>query len=230
MSLCIHATGSCCTRVFCDVIMMASSYGSIFRVTGPLCGEFTGHRWILLTKASDAELGCFWMPACCTQVLMYSIKNWNSCCVEFIKGKHKKNAFTIHLYQISILRCRWWLKCVLVKTLIYTVNRLIADEGRSKCISGHDTDTATQVYSDFCTKRFETDMFHSIAVCMIMVLSVCSPFENLHTTISKEYYAYLKALGQFCQEYPYYMSHLSQNGPVVTKTISGFHSYTMGSW
>ena len=27
-----------------------------FRVTGPLCGEFTGHRWIPLTKAGDAEL------------------------------------------------------------------------------------------------------------------------------------------------------------------------------
>ena len=32
---------------------------TFFRVTGPLCGEFTGHRWIPLTKASDAELGCF---------------------------------------------------------------------------------------------------------------------------------------------------------------------------
>ena len=29
------------------------SNGNIFRVTGPLCREFTGHRWI--TKASDAE-------------------------------------------------------------------------------------------------------------------------------------------------------------------------------
>ena len=27
--------------------------------TGPLCGEFTGHRWIPLTKASDAELRRF---------------------------------------------------------------------------------------------------------------------------------------------------------------------------
>ena len=26
---------------------------------GPLCGEFTGHRWIPLTKASDVELWCF---------------------------------------------------------------------------------------------------------------------------------------------------------------------------
>ena len=33
--------------------------GNIFRVTGPLCGEFIGHRWSPLTKASDAELWCF---------------------------------------------------------------------------------------------------------------------------------------------------------------------------
>ena len=42
-----------------DFIMMTSSNGNIFRVTGPLCGEFTGHRLIPLTKASDAELWCF---------------------------------------------------------------------------------------------------------------------------------------------------------------------------
>ena len=39
--------------------MRTSSNGNIFRVTGPLCGEFTGHRWIPLTKASEAELWCF---------------------------------------------------------------------------------------------------------------------------------------------------------------------------
>ena len=39
--------------------MMTSSNGSIFRVTGHLCGEFTGPRWIPHTKASDAELWCF---------------------------------------------------------------------------------------------------------------------------------------------------------------------------
>ena len=38
--------------------MMTSSNGIIFRVTGPLCGEFTGHRWSPLTKASGAELWC----------------------------------------------------------------------------------------------------------------------------------------------------------------------------
>ena len=42
---------------------MTSSNGNIFRVTGPLCGEFTGHRWIPLTKASDTELRCFFWSA-----------------------------------------------------------------------------------------------------------------------------------------------------------------------
>ena len=40
-------------------LMMTSSNGNIFRVTGPLCGEFTGPRWIPRTKASDAVLWCF---------------------------------------------------------------------------------------------------------------------------------------------------------------------------
>ena len=40
-------------------LMMTSSNGNIFRVTGHLCGEFTGPRWIPNTKASDAELWCF---------------------------------------------------------------------------------------------------------------------------------------------------------------------------
>ena len=38
---------------------MTSSNGNSFRITGPLWGESTGHRWIPLTKASDAELWSF---------------------------------------------------------------------------------------------------------------------------------------------------------------------------
>ena len=38
---------------------MTSSNGNIFRVTGLLCGEFAGHRWIPFTTASDAELWFF---------------------------------------------------------------------------------------------------------------------------------------------------------------------------
>ena len=39
--------------------MMMPSSGIVFRVTGPWCGEFTAHRWIPITKASDSELWCF---------------------------------------------------------------------------------------------------------------------------------------------------------------------------
>ena len=44
---------------YCTLCMMTSSNGNIFRVKSPLCGDFTGDRWILSTKASDAELWCF---------------------------------------------------------------------------------------------------------------------------------------------------------------------------
>ena len=40
-------------------LMMTSSKGNIFRVTGHVCGEFTGPRRIPRTKASDAELWYF---------------------------------------------------------------------------------------------------------------------------------------------------------------------------
>ena len=48
------------TTIFLDEIlnMIASSNGNIFRVTGHLCGELTGPRWIPHTKASDVELWC----------------------------------------------------------------------------------------------------------------------------------------------------------------------------
>ena len=45
------------------IFMKTSSNGNIFRVTGHLCGEFTGPRWIPHTKASDAELWCFFWSA-----------------------------------------------------------------------------------------------------------------------------------------------------------------------
>ena len=40
-------------------LTMTSSNGDILRDNGPLWGESTGHRWIPLTKASDAGLWFF---------------------------------------------------------------------------------------------------------------------------------------------------------------------------
>ena len=42
--------------------MMTSSNGNIFRVTGLLCGEFTGLRGIPRAKASDAVFDVFFDP------------------------------------------------------------------------------------------------------------------------------------------------------------------------
>ena len=60
MYLAVPDTCDCITiKIIYVLIMITSSNGNIFRVTGHLCGEFTGHRWIPQTKTSDAELWCF---------------------------------------------------------------------------------------------------------------------------------------------------------------------------
>ena len=58
MNIVIKYTVSC-LYVATAQCMLTSSNGNIFRFTGPWCGEFTNHRWIPLTKASDVELWCF---------------------------------------------------------------------------------------------------------------------------------------------------------------------------
>ena len=48
-----------CWWIRVGVPMNTSSNGTIVRVTGPLWGESTGHRWTPFTKASDVEFWCF---------------------------------------------------------------------------------------------------------------------------------------------------------------------------
>ena len=55
-------------------VMVTSSNGNIFHVTGPLWGESTGHRWIPLTKAGDAELWCFLWSAPPEQTVQQAIE------------------------------------------------------------------------------------------------------------------------------------------------------------
>ena len=76
-------------------VMMTTSNGHIFRITGPLCGEFTGHRWIPLTKAIDAELWCFlWL--CKIEVHCRPIR-WNIVSLE-----------RYFSFQVTLLIIRWW--------------------------------------------------------------------------------------------------------------------------
>ena len=57
--------------------MMTSSNGHIFLVTGPLCEEFTDHRWIPLTKANNAELLCFLWSAPTAEQTMETPVIWD---------------------------------------------------------------------------------------------------------------------------------------------------------
>ena len=62
-----------CNQLMIYHFMMTSSNGNIFRVTGHLCGEFTGLRWIPRTKASDAEL---WYFLWCARLSKHS-RGWS---------------------------------------------------------------------------------------------------------------------------------------------------------
>ena len=75
------------------LIMMTSSTGNIFRVTGPLCGEFNGHRWIPHTKAIDGALMfsliCAWKKRLSKQSWSWWIETpsrslWRHCNVRFL--------------------------------------------------------------------------------------------------------------------------------------------------
>ena len=60
--------------------MITSSNANIFRVTGPLWGESTCHRWIPLTKASDAVLWYFlWSrPEQTSEQTIETLVIWNA--------------------------------------------------------------------------------------------------------------------------------------------------------
>ena len=66
---------------------MTSSDGSIFGVTGPFWGESTSHRWMPLTKVSDAELWCFLWSApkqATEQTIEPSHSLWRHCNAKWV--------------------------------------------------------------------------------------------------------------------------------------------------
>ena len=75
--------------------MMTSSNENLIRVTGLLCEEFTVHRWIPFTKASDAELWCFLWSA-------PRINGW--------VNKHEAGDLRRHddHYDITVMKCKDW--------------------------------------------------------------------------------------------------------------------------
>ena len=86
---------------------MTSSNRNNFRVTGPLWGESTGHRWIPLTKASDTELWCFFFISAWTNGWA---NNWYA---GDLRRHHVHYDVTVMSWSMSfglrVLSKAWWL-------------------------------------------------------------------------------------------------------------------------
>ena len=63
-------------------VMMTSSNGNIFRVTGPLCGEFTGNRWIPPIKGQ-------WSGALMFSLICTWINGWVNICEACDLRRHR---------------------------------------------------------------------------------------------------------------------------------------------
>ena len=102
--------------------IMTSSNGNIFRVTGHLCGEFTGHRWIPRTKASDVELWwflwsapwfsrqswCWWFETPSRSIWRHcNVTSWNysdvlrTSCLKLLTDRPMYNCFTLFSLKIN---------------------------------------------------------------------------------------------------------------------------------
>ena len=73
--------------------MMMASNGNIFHVTGPLCREFTGPRWIPCTKASDTEPWC---------LISAWINGWVNNCEAGDLRHHRTH------HDVTVMVCHTW--------------------------------------------------------------------------------------------------------------------------
>ena len=95
--------------------MMMISNGNIFRVTGLLCGEFTSHRWIPLTKASDAELWYFFYLRLNQQLSKQWKRKWfHSRASEHIKYEYHLCNKVAHL-SCCVACAKLWPDCMITR-------------------------------------------------------------------------------------------------------------------
>ena len=81
---------------------MTSSNRNIICVTGPLCGEFIGHRWISFTTASDAEFWCF-LRSGPEQTIW--VNNWDAGDSRHHRAHYDFTVMFLPIPKLSILFC-----------------------------------------------------------------------------------------------------------------------------
>ena len=102
--------------------MMTSSNENIFRVTGPLYGEFTGHRWIPLTKASDQRFDVFFDLRLNKRFSKQLRRRWFETSSRSLRVTVMKSSKTVHTYQDAM--CAYtdqWLKTGVIDALFVIV-------------------------------------------------------------------------------------------------------------
>ena len=90
---------------------MTSSNGNVFRVTGPLCGEFTGHRWIPLSKASDAELWCSLWSA---PWINSWVNNGEAGDLRHHRAHYDVNVMYVFVFHYNIISRKVWILTIVV--------------------------------------------------------------------------------------------------------------------
>ena len=121
---------------------MTSSKGNVFRVTGPLCGESTGHRWIPLSKASGAalvfSLMCAWTNGWANnRDAGLSEKQWRSLITVMTTGgggeweENSLNAFIVNLY-LENWPC--WNSIALIVSFFPAATRLLVNYSDVTCV------------------------------------------------------------------------------------------------
>ena len=97
-----------------SLVMMTSSNSNIFRVTGLLWGESTGHRWIPLTKAVTRSFDVFFNLRLNKRLSKQSRRRW------FETPWHSLWRHSIGPSPVSTMYwcALWWLPCIFQMPLI----------------------------------------------------------------------------------------------------------------
>ena len=92
---------------------MTSSNGNIFRVTGHLCGEITSPWSIPRTKASDAELWCFFDLRLNKRLSKQSRGWWFETPSRPLWHHYNERwlGFRIQATLQTKFTCKWWINC-----------------------------------------------------------------------------------------------------------------------
>ena len=112
--------------------MMTSWNGNIFSVTDPLWGEFTGHRWIPSTKASNAI----------SDIIVLDSINWVGTVDAVLSTWHQQPQFYFD-ERISIMLNLIWFSIVVVTTSAHWVLmwciQILKTVGEGNCLRHHNS-------------------------------------------------------------------------------------------